>query len=205
MLLSLPSWDYFQCKSPLLECAVLIMTQKLLWLLLWGMISFCSNAQRNVLLPNCCSRQLICRFFPVSGEMSHSCFGFYLSGLPGGGRVGKGRGLEPSQPRNLLWPSPGLSPPWGSRAGGVSALALLRSQPGSGPWALQVWFIPSMRRFHPGAVWVHSFHFALSGVLTSHTLREGLSVPNNSWWSWLGPVLALQTNLFPVYHFLIRI
>lgn len=117
MLLSLPSWDYFQCKSLLLECAVLIMTQKLLWLLLWGMISFCSNAQRNVLLPNCCSRQLICRFFPVSGEMSHSCFGFYLSGLPGGGRVGKGRGLEPSQPRNLLWPSPGLSPPWGAGLG----------------------------------------------------------------------------------------
>lgn len=62
MLFSLPSWDYFWSKSLLLECAVLIMTQKLLWLLLWGMISFCSNAQRNVLPPNCCSSQLICLF-----------------------------------------------------------------------------------------------------------------------------------------------
>lgn len=170
MLLSLPSWDYFQCKSLLLECAVLIMTQKLLWLLLWGMISFCSNAQRNVLLPNCCSRQLICLFFPVSGEMSHSCFGFYLSGLPGGGRVGKGRGLEPFSAQE-----PPLAQPWGvpsvgSRAGGVSA-------PGPAQVSAWVWFIPGMRRFHPGAVWAHSFHFALSGFWLPTPSGKGSQCP----------------------------
>lgn len=100
MLFSLPSWDYFQCKSLLLECAVLIMTQKLLWLLLWGMISFCSNAQRNVLLPNCCSSQLICLFFSVSGEMRHSCSDFYLSGLPG---VGRGRAMGVDGVREGTW------------------------------------------------------------------------------------------------------
>lgn len=63
MLLSMSSLDYFQCKSLLPECVVLTMIQKLLLLLLQGMIYFCSNAQRNVLLPNCCSKAANLLFF----------------------------------------------------------------------------------------------------------------------------------------------
>lgn len=158
MLFSLPSWDYFQCKSLLLECAVLIMTQKLLWLLLWGMISFCSNAQRNVLLPNCCSSQLICLFPQCQVQWGIPALGFiYLPEAAWGPWEGLVWGEGPPAllssgislaPLPQLWGHWGV-PNVGRKAGSISALVFWgTAQVSAWAWAwrpLQLWV-------HPGTV-----------------------------------------------------
>lgn len=147
MLFSLPSWDYFWSKSLLLECAVLIMTQKLLWLLLWGMISFCSNAQRNVLPPNCCSSQLICLFpsvrwneaFLLSVLFIWAAWSRHREGLVGV------RDLQPFSALPQHWGCWGV-PSMGRKAGGISVPVFWDiAQMSAWVWAwrpLQVWLHP---------------------------------------------------------------
>lgn len=211
MLLSLPSWDYFQCKSLLLECAVLIMTQKLLWLLLWGMISFCSNAQRNVLLPNCCSRQLICLFCQCQVKWGIPVLVFIFLGSWSRQSEGHGSGwmregtCSPSELSNPLCPSPGdmgVSPPWGARLEAFLLLTLLSFSLGLGPEA--------PLGLGPSWEWGGSI-LGLFELIPFILLSQEFWLPTPSGKcsqhpSTLGGVgwnlfLTLKRNLFSVYHF----
>lgn len=204
MLFSLPSWDYFQCKSLLLECAVLIMTQKLLWLLLWGMISFCSNAQRNVLLPNCCSSQLICLFPQCQVQWGIPALGFiYLPEAAWGPWEGLVWGEGPPAllssgislaPLPQLWGHRGVPhvhfcPRFWGHCSGVSLGLSLEAPSALGPsWdcVIPVIFL-SQGSWNPTP----------SGKCFQHPSTLG-GVGRDL-------LLALKINLFPANHFLIRI
>lgn len=155
MLLSMSSLDYFQCKSLLPECVVLTMIQKLLLLLLQGMIYFCSNAQRNVLLLNCCSKAANLLFFWCQEKWGMLALFFVFICITWAGHSE----LLPWHLCTIM----GGTFLQGNKDGGFLPF-LLRRHPGSG---LEGTFksgsiLPGMRGSRPGTVW--AFHV----ILLSH-------------------------------------
>ena len=212
MQLSLPSPHYFPHKSPLLECAVLLMIQKLLRLLLRG---------RNVLLPNCCSKAANLLFCWCQKKWGMLAFFFCLFTwiTRAGQSEGDGHGrYERRDPQTFLsW----RLLPWhlhtitggdlgvssrDRKAGDVSALAVCKNTQ-SAAW---VWARRHIQlRLHPpwaqeGPI-LELFEFILVILLS-----QGFWLPTHSGRlfqppSTLGDVgwdlfLALKRNLFPLCY-----
>lgn len=194
MLLSMSSLDYFQCKSLLPECVVLTMIQKLLLLLLQGMIYFCSNAQRNVLLPNCCSKAANLLFFWCQEKwgMLALFFCIYLHYLCW---------AERASPRHLCT-SMGGTFLQGKKDGGYfcpfyseGSLGLaLKAHSSLGP-SSQAWEGLILELFE----FFMLFCFLMgSGFPHTHEDILALVCPL---WCWLGCVPMLKVKLFPVDYF----
>lgn len=148
--------------------------------------------------------------------MRHACSIFYLSGLRGlvrlreMGAVGMNGGI--CRPFLAAGFSPGISapssgdiwvsPPGKERLGAFLPLLftrLLRWQPGFGLGGTfkSGSILLSVRRSHPGTVWVYSYYSAFSWVLASHALRKAFSALVYPLWCWLGRVPGTEEKSLP--------
>lgn len=166
------------------------------------MIYFCSNAQRNVLLPNCCSKAANLLFFWCQEKWGVlALFFIYLSAILGLGRAGGTKGGI-CRPFLAVSFSPGISAPSlgdvcpGKERLGTFLPLLLRWQPGSG-------LEGTSTQAREGPI-LEPFEFFMllcflmrSGFPHAHEDILALVCPSGCW---LGCVPVLKVNLFPVNH-----